>query len=267
MIRLMLQIRRGILAILCASASALVASSPKELRPDALRSRKGFDWKIGHSSHFDYFFEPASPAERDIEKIKATMEQAHAHVLEVLGEQNTEFRTQAFIVDSRLRMKQLCRRELNGWSLGTVLAVVYGDTIKAIGAHEECHLLSSHLWGHTREKWLDEGLAVYSDDNWRGYALHPLCKHLRANGKLIPLQSLMKNDWQRHYSDMATYPETGSFVKFLYERYGASPVKMTWQKGSQLIPQAFGKSINQLEQEWHSVIDATDASSVNYQVR
>jgi hypothetical protein len=108
-------------------------------------------------------------------------------------------------------------------------------------------------------------LAVYSDDNWYGYPLHSLGKHLRARGQLIPLASLMKNNW-RNSSAMVTYPEAGSFVKFLYERYAVRQIKATWQKGSQHIPEVFGKSVAQLEQEWLLVLDATEAGSVNYEV-
>jgi hypothetical protein len=88
------------LVILCVCALMLVASTPKELRLDALRSHKGFSWKLDHSANFDFFFEPGSPAESDIDKIKATMERMRQRSLEMLGEQETEFRTQAFMVDS-----------------------------------------------------------------------------------------------------------------------------------------------------------------------
>ena len=56
---------------------------------------------------------------------------------------------------------------------------------------------------------------------------------------------------------MVTYPEAGSFVKFLYERYGVNSIKTVWQKGSHSIPGAFGKNLSQLEQEWYSTIDAS----------
>lgn len=256
---------------LCVSVSLLSAQVPndqipKALRPDALRSRKGFQWKVDHSANYDYYYEPSSPAERDIVKIKRIMERERAHILALLGTEQADFRTQAFIVDSQSRMKELSHQDIDGWAIGTVFAFVYGDTIQALGAHEETHLLSQRLWGTTPAQWLNEGLAVYSDDNWQGHPLHAVCKQLRTQGKLIPLSSLVNDHkWAASYQTSVTYPEVGSFVKFLYERYSMNAVKTVWQQGANKIPDAFGKSLPQLEQEWYSTIDASDASSFVYQ--
>jgi hypothetical protein len=267
MMDLMITVRRLLSLLLCAHAFMMSGQIPKELRLESLRSREGFQWRSEHSSHFDYFYEPSSPAERDIDKIKAGMERDYAHLLALLGADQSDFRMQSFIVDSRLRMRQLCYRESNGWAIGTVFAAVYGDSIDALGPHEKCHLLAQHLWGPTHDVWLNEGLAVYSDDNWQGHPLHAICKQLHAQGKLIPLSSLIKNNWHhKHYPDMVTYPEAGSFVKFLYERYGVSSIKTMWQKGHIRVPETFGKSLPQLEQEWNSTIDASDAESFVYTV-
>ena len=256
------------LILLCVASAPVLAFSSKHWTLESLQTRRGFTWKSDHSPSFDYFFEPASPGERDIEKIKGRAEGYRAHVLQLLGETATPFRAQIFIVDSRARMKELSGMEVNGWANGTVQAVVYNDSLNALGAHEDLHLVAAHLWGrdHNYEAWLDEGLAVYADDHWRGYPLHGVCKSLLANGKLIPIQSLLAKGWNRLYPDMVTYPELGSFVKFLYEKYGMGAVKATWQQGSAQMPRVFGKSLSELEQEWRSTIES-DASSVNYEPR
>ena len=50
--------RKLLLLLLCVNVFPLAAQDsdqqiPKALRPDALRSRKGFQWKVDHSANYD----------------------------------------------------------------------------------------------------------------------------------------------------------------------------------------------------------------------
>lgn len=184
--------------------------------------------------------------------------------MRVLRVTSAPFRVDIFLVDSYARMKELCGFEFS-WACGTTMGILHGKGGSAVGAHEDCHIVSSQLWGSNRERWLQEGLAVYADDHWEGYPLHALCKHLSTARKLIPIQSLMENSWPGRYSNRITYPELGSFVKFLYENYGMNAVKATWQKGARQIPHIFGKSLSQLEKEWLSTVQDSDAGTIKYQ--
>lgn len=60
---------------------------------------------------------------------------------------------------------------------------------------------------------------------------------------------------------MVTYPEAGSFMKFLYERYGRDAVKALWTQGAESIPKVFGESLTQLESEWFAVINSTSGAT------
>jgi hypothetical protein len=81
--------------------------------------------------------------------------------------------------------------------------------------------------------------------------------------QLIPIAALLKSGWRKN-SALVTYPETGSFVKFLYEKHGVDAVKQTWKGGSGQIPRIFGKQIDDIEQEWRATIAAVDASGIKY---
>jgi hypothetical protein len=152
----------ALVAIACASAASY--------SPDALRKRRGFAWKVGHSASFTCFFEASSSAERDIEKIKRRAEESRSHVLKLLGEPSGSAPVvSVFIVETNQRMKDLGGNPGNAWSTDKLIAFVYGDRVKAGGAHEDCHLMARHLWGSPHSDWLNEGLAVYSDDNWWGH--------------------------------------------------------------------------------------------------
>jgi hypothetical protein len=73
---------------------------------------------------------------------------------------------------------------------------------------------------------------VYSDDKWWGVPLHSMARALLDRKQLVPLKDLVKEGWSRKDSDLTTYPELGSFVKFVYEKQGMDAVKDMWQHGS-----------------------------------
>jgi hypothetical protein len=259
-----------ILTCVIAIAAVSISASPTA---KSLKNKKGFTWISKSSANFNYYFEPGSPAERDYEKISGRMEKSHASLEKLLGGSTGE-KTESFIVDSRARMKQLIGEEGNGYAFGSVnpetsktefvTAMVYSDTIQAVGAHEPCHALAHLLWGKPHGRWLDEGLAVYSDDQWNGLSLHPVAKVLLDKGHLLPIADLLDENWIKKYPDMVTYPELGSFVKFLYEKYGLESVKNIWQNGAKNADSAFGKNISALEAEWRAELAKVDASSIQY---
>ena len=249
--------------ITCATIAAQV---PREFRPEVLKAKPGFQWREAHSVRIDYHFESGSPAERDISKIESNLEEAYSHILQLLGSDQADFRLQSFIVDSRARMKQLCGRESNGLAIGSAFLFVYGESIKAFGPHEPSHLLSQRLWGTPHGTWLTEGLAVYSEDQWQGHSLNSVCKQLRVQRKLVPITDLFDDKQWKQNPEMASYPEAGSFIKFLHEKYGVSDVRAVWTAGAKGIPRVFGKSAEQLQAEWLAVIEQSDSGEFVYKI-
>lgn len=244
--------KKCISALFALSALALhsAADTPRKFRVESLRTRHGFHWTVEHSRHYAYYFEAGTPAARNLENIKAVLEEDYLQIIKLLGAKDPSFVTNVFIVDSRTRMKQLCGHESNGLSVGNVLLFVYGDSTNALGAHEETHILSRLLWGPPRGAWLSEGLAVYSDDKWWGEPLNVVCRRLRSEGKFLPLNALFDERQFAGNSDAVTYPEAGSLVRFLYQHYGADAVRSIWNSGTSEIPKVLGESIDQLEAEW-----------------
>jgi len=263
----------GVAILICFIAISTAGLSFGTPTAKSLKNKKGFTWISKSSANFNYYFESGTPADRDFDKICAWMEKSRANVERLLGG-SFGGKTESFIVDSRARMKQLVGEEGNGFAFGSknsdtsklefVTAMVYGDAIKGIGAHETCHSLAHLLWGKPHGLWMDEGLAVYSDDQWYGHPLHAVAKVLVDKGKLLPVADLLNDNWIKKYPDMVTYPELGSFVKFLYEKYGLDAVKNLWQHGAKNADSAFGKNIVALETEWRAELAKVDASSIQY---
>ena len=249
----------------CVCALLAVETPAKSLSAKALRSARGFSWISDRSENFDYFFEAGTPAARDIEKIKERMEASRARVEKLLGTVPGP-RIPAFIVDSRARMKELAGFETNGLATGSVSLMVYNDTINAVGAHEMCHVRAYMLWGKSHGTWVNEGLAVYSDDQWWGVPLHPVARGLLDRGKLIPLKDLVAEGWHKKYPDLDTYPELGSFVKFVYEKYGLPAVRTLWQHGASGAGAAFGKPLSEVEAEWRLELARIEPGFPRYKI-
>jgi len=230
-----------------------------------MKKAHGFKWKSETSDYFTYYFELRSPAERDIEEIRITMEKERSKVERLLGAESQQ-KLDVFLVDSLERMKDLTGFEMHAWANGTAIGAAYGDNgIRRIGSHEILHHLGLKLWGESSGLWINEGLAVYSENHWRGYDLHLLAKWLHDNGHLLPVRTLTANDtWQ---TSMITYPQCGSFVKFIWEKYGSTVVKDIWQNGVDKACSRMGKSITELEQEWLTELAEIDAGEVEYQVQ
>ena len=259
-----------LICFIAISAAGLPFGTPTA---KSLKNKKGFTWISKSSANFNYYFEPGTPAERDFDKIASRMEKSRAGVEKLLGGSFGE-KTESFLVDSRARMKQLVGEEGNGFAFGSnnpdtsklefVTAMVYSDTIKAIGGHETCHALAHVLWGKPHGLWMDEGLAVYADDQWNGSPLHVVAKMLLNKGELLPIADLLDDHWPKKYSDLVTYPELGSFVKFLYEKYGLDPMKNLWQHGAKDAESIFGKNISALDSEWRAELAKVNLKSISH---
>ncbi len=150
-------------------------------------------------------------------------------------------------------MRALLGREVNGQALPQRQTVffVLSTLVDASGAHELCHVMATSAWGKT-EDWINEGLAVYADDVWNGHPLHTVTAFHLERGTAIPLRDLIEH-FGRHDA-LVAYPEAGSFVKFLYERYGRAAVHAIWTAGGAGIPRTTGRSLDDLEREWHAAI-------------
>ncbi len=230
-----------------------------------LLKKKGFVWKTVVTEHLRLHFEPGTLAETRIEDLKRFQEKAFAKNLQLLKVDGYFFRTDIFIVASHEKMKRLIGDQTNGVAFPTtkVACFIFSEKIDASGAHELMHVMAGNSWGLKFKSWINEGFATYADDIWHGYQLHDLNKYLLQEKKLIPLEKLL-NDFSSH-PDLISYPQTGSFVKYIYEQYGVDKVKELWKGGTvKGLNRALGKDIVVLETEWHRRLMEADATSVKY---
>lgn len=162
-------------------------------------------------------------------------------------------------------MKLLIGNETNGVAFPRtkVVCFILNEKVDASGSHELIHVMAGNTWGLKFRTWINEGFATYADDIWHGYQLHDLNKYLLQEKKLIPLEKLV-DDFSSH-SNLISYPQTGSFVKYIYEQYGVDKVKELWKSGTvKGMKRALGKDIVTIESEWHRRLAEADATRIKY---
>jgi hypothetical protein len=232
-----------------------------------LLKRKGFVWTSTATAHLQLHFEPGSFAQTRLEHLKSWEEKAYERNLVLLRTTTFAETIDIFIVVSRERMKQLIGKETNGaaYPATKVVCFVFNEKLDASGAHELMHVMAGNTWGAKFKPWINEGFAGYADDIWYGYRLHDLGKYLLLQKKLIPLEKLI-SDFDDQ-PEMISYPQSASFVKFLYERFGVEKVKELWLNASlKDIPRVLGKDVAALEKEWESKLLDADGANIKYGV-
>ena len=105
-------------------------------------------------------------------------------------------------------------------------------TIWPFDNHEVVHVYAAS-WGFPVALFI-EGLAVAHQTNpqagdfvpkWSGTPIHDLARQFRASGQLIPIASIAETAAFRARSDGITYPESGSFVRFLVDTEGIAAMR------------------------------------------
>lgn len=112
-------------------------------------------------------------------------------------------------------------------------------TIWSRDNHEVVHLYSS-AFGRPVALW-SEGLAVAfqvdpaaggTGPRWSGVPLDDLARDFKASGRLVAVADLLTTDGFRRFDPNVTYPEAGSFVRFVLDTCGLGNVKRLFATGS-----------------------------------
>jgi hypothetical protein len=157
----------------------------------------------------------------------------------------------------------------NGYADSAVNAVY---TIWPYDAHEVVHIYSGP-WGSPAALFV-EGLAVAYTTNppagdfvakWNGTPVHTAARQLRAAGTLIPIASIAETAAFRARNDGITYPESGSFVRFLIDTGGIAQMRRLYGQmstGASLaavrsaFEQVYGYSLDEAEARWLRFLDS-----------
>jgi hypothetical protein len=165
---------------------------------------------------------------------------------------------------SRQHMGELTgRSNTNGFATSDSFEI---HTIWPTDNHEVVHLFTS-TFGFPPALF-NEGIAVAHQTNpprndfvakWNGTPLHDHARAFRRSGRLIALgQMIDTNDFRRFDAEI-TYPQSGSFMRWLIDTQGLAKVKALFARVNFQAPQTashaafldvFAMTLEQAEQRW-----------------
>jgi len=230
-----------------------------------LLENKNFHWIADSSSQeLTIYYQADSWTAKKPDSVRQRVVKHINSVKSFIGINSYEKRIHLFIVDSRQQMKKIIGWETNGsafYKYNALTGIAAEKTNSVYSNHELFHVVAMNVWG-VPDTWINEGMAVYSDNKWHGYDLYQLTKYLNDNNRYVSLNKLFNNF--RKVDNSISYPLMGSFVKYLDETYGRDTVIKIWKSKSKNLRKLTGKTIQQLEVDWLTKIKAMDYKEIKY---
>ncbi len=234
-------------------------------RLDKFRKNSNFEWVIDSlQKDLILYYEKHSYAEKNIQILKVGVKRHLTNTLDFIKVEAYDKSIHYFILEDRERINLLVGSETNGSAnpQNNYVTAIFSENTKSVYSnHELFHLIAMNLWGYS-ESWINEGMAVYSDNMWQGHGLHELSKYLIDNDKYVSVVRLAKK--LRKYDSRITYPLLGSFVKFIDVTYGRETTKLIWSKGRKKMKRHTGKSLEDFEKEWLLMLSAVTYKEIQY---
>ena len=226
-------------------ATALLATAlPAQTPPPGIRKyleKPGFHWKCAALPHIDFCFPEDMAADPEITTARRDLELILAKTLSFGGAGEYAPRVHIFLTESYSRVREFIGSYAAGASVPTDHVVVFANGHPEALAHELHHEVFTHLWGRS-EHWIAEGFAAYAAEPTE---VDNQFHQLVARNKSLPLEWMVNSYWNASmYSSGIIYPEVGSFVKFLKERYGVNRLRQLWRGGAQSIPKVLHQSLS-----------------------
>ncbi len=276
--------RSGI-TVLDRSLTHLIEDAEKRaagLGPIPLGLRGEVQWEGGRLEHraagrCDLWYQPGSPAERDLESLTRAAEDTLRSLESLLSARLEERVTILLFAD--WHSKLVCTGHI-GWGAagGTRMAMVYeggGGEGNSTLAHELCHLVAGTIG--SPPACFDEGLG-----HLVGVTLGDLTKvdagsvaadeataAFLEDGKLWSLPDLLglPDIGSTESRSEVAYPEAASFCAYLIREVGFEGFRILYTtldrkdfKGNVvLIEQACGASLSEIEDDWHAKLRAGGA--------
>ncbi len=228
-----------------------------------LSENKNFQWLADSSSQeLTIYYQADSWTAKKLENVRRRVINHFNSVKSFININSYEATIHLFVVDSREQMKTLVGWETNGsafYNYNTLTGIASEKINSIYSNHELFHVVAMNLWG-VPDIWINEGMAVYSDNKWHGHDLYQLTKYLVDNNRYVPLNKLIKDF--RKVDDLISYPLTGSFVKYLDETYGRDIVIKIWKSKTKNLKKLTGKTNEQLELDWLTKIRTVDCNEI-----
>jgi hypothetical protein len=215
------------------------------------------------SKNFIVYFIPDSKAEKDADVFLKEREEILSDILKIL---NAGFKEKIifFLYPTSFTKISLTYHTGCGLAYKNTIAEQYINGQSVDPYHELTHVVS-HKIGDPPALF-NEGLAVFMQrgSQWEGKDVDAICEEYLSKGNLIPLTELVG------YTDIGpeeskpeiSYPEAGSFIKFLVQAFGMEKLKTLYgrlkntndpqqqNENIKIIEKIYSKSLAYLERDW-----------------
>lgn len=210
------------------------------------------------------YFSADSYAAQHLPKLRAELDDAYSRNLSVLGVNSYDRGINLVLLDSPEQMRDITGIMAQGGValVGHDLAFLpYGTKRRPQFRHELFHLMVNATWGLYTSRMLNEGLAVYADNQCSfDNPLYGFAAYAQQHQKLLPLQNLVSDfDGEARKSDVLAYLQSAAVCKYLYEKYGIEKFRRLWVGGFEQFGAIYGMPITQLEKEWLDFIRTVPA--------
>jgi hypothetical protein len=114
-----------------------------------------------------------------------------------------------------------------------MIYATYNSDIKAIGYHEDSHIITYSYFKSRSVQFVEEGISVSFDDYWLGLPLHSCSKYILYNTNKINLNKLIEDQYFNSINGLISYPVAGSFCKWVKSIYGMERIKEMYIKSNE----------------------------------
>ncbi len=226
------------------------------------------------AGRFDLWYQPGSPAERDLELLAAGVTDTLERLESLLSARLEQRITILLFADWRSKLVATGTSGW-GWASGARTTMVYeggGRAISGTSAHELCHLIAATV-GHP-PACFDEGLARLVGDTLGdlkqvssgSLAADEATAAFLEEGQLWSLPELLKlpDIGSRESRSEVAYPEAASFCAYLIRKLEFDGFRTLYatldpsdfEGNVALIEEACGASLSEIEDDWHAKLRA-----------
>jgi len=174
------------------------------------------------------------------------------------------------MLDSRDEMEQVVGMRVKGVaSTGHALTVlVYNENIRPYVRHELFHLLVYDYLSYPSNRLLDEGGAVFCDNQCLEYEnpISTINRYLYDSKQWFILNDLI-NDFsaKARENDLIAYLQSAFVFRYLYENYGMAKMKRLWYHGFDCFETIYGFSQNDLDEKIKIEIEKVKPEPVDWE--
>ena len=138
--------------------------------------------------------------------------------------------------------------------------------------HELTHVLAASAFRANRDRFYDDGLAVFLQHRFGDQPNYPnfgedlyfaTARAMRAHGDLIPLAEAeqVRGSRQDRTARRLAYLQEGAFTQYLIERFGLNAYFRIYQ--GEAVEEVTGVSFARIEDDWQVLIEAAEGALVD----